>query len=132
MHPRWNSPVAALLTQTVLAALFIVLGQSGTSVKGAYDVMVSSTVIVTMIPFLFLFASALKLGGNAAVALASVVGLLTTCVAIVFAGIPAADDPNKTLAIVKVVASTLVMLVAGAAIYRAGRQRALNVELHHR
>ena len=40
MHPRWNSPVAALLTQTAFAALFIVLGQSGTSVKGAYDVVV--------------------------------------------------------------------------------------------
>ena len=124
MHPRWNSPVAALLTQTAFAALFIVLGQSGTSVKGAYDVMVSSTVIVTMIPFLFLFASALKLSGNAGVALASIVGLCTTCVAIVFAGVPASDDPNKTLAVVKVVTSTLVMLVAGAAIYRTGRQRA--------
>ena len=77
-----------------------------------------------MIPFLFLFASALKLSGNAGVALASIVGLCTTCVAIVFAGVPAADDPNKTLAVVKVVTSTLVMLVAGAAIYRTGRQRA--------
>jgi hypothetical protein len=94
--------------------------------------MVSSTVIVTMIPFLFLFASAMKLSGNAAVALASLVGLFTTCVAIVFAGIPAADDPNKMLAVIKVVASTLVMLFAGAAIYHSGRLRALNVELHHR
>jgi|SRR5580698_2767572 amino acid transporter len=131
-HPRWNSPVAALLSQSVLAAIFIVLGQSGTSVKGAYDVMVSSTVIVTMLPFLFLFGSAWKLSGNAGVALAAIVGLFTTCVAIVFAGVPAADDPNKTLAVIKVIGSTVVMLAAGAAIYRAGRQKALNVELHHR
>ena len=131
MHPRWNSPVAALLTQTALAALFIVLGQSGTSVKGAYDVMVSSTVIVTMIPFLFLFAAAVKLSNNAGVAIAAMVGLFTTCFAIVFAGVPAADDPNKVLAVAKIVGSTAVILVAGAAIYRAGRRRATNGDIHH-
>jgi amino acid transporter len=131
VYPRWNSPVAALLTQTALAALFIVLSQSGTSVKGAYDVMVSSTVIVTMVPFLFLFASAVKLSGNAAVACAAIVGLCTTCVAIVFAGVPAADDPNRSLAVIKVVGSTAMILAAGTAIYGFGRRRAQNVELHH-
>lgn len=125
MHPRWNSPVAALLSLAVLAAVFVVLGQSGTTVRGAYDVMVSATVIVTMVPFLLLFASALKLGGNASVAIAAIVGLLTTCVAIVFAGIPAADDPNKALAIIKVIGSTAVILAAGAAIYWRGRRHAV-------
>ncbi len=124
IHPRWGSPTVALVTQAVLTALFIVLGQSGTNVKGAYDVMVSSTVIVTMVPFLVLFAAALKLGGNAVVAAAAVVGLFTTCVAIAFAGIPGADDPNKTLAVVKIAGSTAVILLIGAAIYAAGRRRA--------
>ncbi len=60
MHPRWGSPVAALVTQAGIAAIFIFLGQGGTTVRGAYDVLVSSTVVITMVPFLFLFASALK------------------------------------------------------------------------
>jgi len=138
MHPRWGSPVAALVTQAAIAALFIFLGQGGTSVSGAYDVLVSSTVIITLLPFLFLFAAALKLrgavgspheiripGGAATVCIAALIGLATTLVAIVFAGFPAADDPNKTLAIVKVIGMTVLVLAAGLAIYVRGRRRAL-------
>jgi hypothetical protein len=46
-------------------------------------------------------------------------------VAIVFAGFPAADDPNKTLAIVKVIGMTVLVLAAGLAIYVRGRRKAL-------
>jgi hypothetical protein len=46
-------------------------------------------------------------------------------VAIVFAGFPAPDDPNKTLAVVKVIGLTGLMLAAGLAIYVRGRKAAL-------
>ncbi|MBV8198520.1 MAG: APC family permease, partial [Candidatus Eremiobacteraeota bacterium] len=129
MHPRWGSPVAALITQAAIAAAFIFLGQGGTSVKGAYDVLVSSTVLITMVPFLFLFASALKLrpgstAGRTLVVTAAVVGFLTTLVAMIFAGFPSGDDPNKTLAVVKIVGLTAMMLLGGVAIYLLGKRRA--------
>ncbi len=137
MHPRWGSPVAALVTQAGLAMVFIFLGQGGTSVRGAYDVLVSSTVVITMVPFLFLFASAIKLraqrqtpemvpipGGKATVSIAAIIGLATTVSAIVFAGFPADDDPNKLLAVLKVVALTALMLLAGVVIYALGRRNA--------
>lgn len=139
MHPRWGSPVAALVTQAGIAAIFIFLGQSGTSVRGAYDVLVSSTVVITLVPFLFLFASALKLraerwtpelfpipGGKWTVAIAALIGLATTITGIVFAGFPADDDPNKALAVVKVVGLTAMMLFSGVAIYLIGRRRAIS------
>jgi glutamate:GABA antiporter len=138
MHPRWGSPVAALLTQAAIAAVFIFLGQASTTVRGAYDVLVSSTVVITMVPFLFLFAAALKLrgspqtaetvripGGKWTVSVAALVGLATTLTAIVFAGFPADDDPNKTLAVVKVIGLTALMIFAGVAIYLAGKRKAL-------
>jgi glutamate:GABA antiporter len=138
MHPRWGSPVAALLTQAGIAALFIFLGQGGTSVRGAYDVLVSSTVIITLLPFIFIFAAALKLrnephtremvpipGGKWTVAFAAIIGLATTVVGIVFAGFPADDDPNKALAVVKVIGLTAAMLLSGIAIYWIGRRKAL-------
>jgi amino acid transporter len=138
MHPRWGSPVAALITQAAIAAVFIFLGQGGTSVNGAYDVLVSSTVIITLLPFVFLFASALKLrgaagssgeiripGGAATVCVAALIGLATTLVAIAFAGFPAADDPNKTLSVVKVIGMSVLVLVGGLAIYARGRRKAL-------
>jgi amino acid transporter len=125
MHPRWGSPVAALVTQAGIAAIFIFLGQGGTSVKGAYDVLVSSTVIITLVPFLFLFASALKLRGRAWIVVpAALIGLATTAIGIVFAGFPADDDPNKALAVTKVIGLTAIMLVGGAAIYMLGRRKA--------
>jgi glutamate:GABA antiporter len=139
VHPRWGSPVAALVTQAGFAAIFIFLGQGGTSVRGAYDVLVSSTVVITLVPFLFLFASALKLrdepatpamvrilGGKWTVSAAALIGLTTTVVAIVFAGFPADDDPNKVLAVVKVIGLTAMMLFSGVAIYLLGRRKALS------
>jgi amino acid transporter len=143
MHPRWGSPVAALITQAAISALLIFLGQSGTSVKGAYNVLVSSTVITTLVPFLFLFASAIKmhaepatsatiriLGGKWTVLAAAIVGLTTTLIAVVFAGFPAADDPNKVLAVVKVVGLTAAMLFSGVAIYLLGRRKAAERRSH--
>ncbi len=137
MHPRWGSPVAALITQSAIAALFIFLGQGGTSVKGAYSVLVSSTVVITMVPFLFLFASAIKMhasaatantiripGGRWTVLAAALVGFATTLIALVFAGFPADDDPNKLLAVAKVIGLTAAMLLSGVAIYLLGRRRA--------
>ena len=61
LHPRWGTPWVALLTQTVIGAVFMFLGQAGTSVKGAYDVLVSMGVITYFIPYLYLFASMFKL-----------------------------------------------------------------------
>ena len=41
LHPRWHTPYVALLVQAGIAAVFIFLGQAGTSVRGAYQVLVS-------------------------------------------------------------------------------------------
>ncbi|HLX26656.1 MAG TPA: APC family permease [Candidatus Cybelea sp.] len=141
MHPKWGSPVAALVTQSAIAAIFIFLGQGGQSVRGAYDVLVSSTVVITMVPFLFLFGSALKFrgkkqtqdmvsipGGKLTVSLAAVVGLATTISAIVFAGFPADDDPDKVLSVVKVIGLTALMLLSGVAVYLLGRRKALRAQ----
>jgi len=143
MHPRWGSPVAALITQAAISAVLIFLGQSGTSVRGAYSVLVSATVITTLVPFLFLFASALKmhaepataatvriLGGKWTVFVAALIGLTTTLIAVVFAGFPSADDPNKVLAVVKVIGLTVLMLFSGVGIYLLGRRRAAERHSH--
>jgi len=136
MHPRWGSPVAALLTQAVIAAFFILLGQGGTSIKGAYDVLVSTTVIITFIPFIAVFASAIKLhsgdapggiripGGRVTVTAAALLGLFTTAASIVFAVFPPGDEPNKVLAVIKILGLTAVMVGSGVVFYRlGGRQR---------
>src|SRR5579884_277547 len=123
MHPRWHSPVAAILTQVGLSTVFIILGQGGTSVKGAYDVLVSSTVLITMVPFLLLFASAIRLRATPLVTLAAVVGLFTTVSSLVLSAFPAPDEPNKALAVAKIVGLTAIMLGSGVVLYYFGSRR---------
>ena len=136
MHPRWNSPVAALIWQSAIASVFILLSQGGTTVKGAYDVLVSTTVIIVLLPFLLLFASAIKLasefrgpetvripGGRWTVIVAAYVGLATTACATILGVFPADDDPNKVMAVVKVLGLTALMVFSGVAVYAHGNRK---------
>jgi amino acid transporter len=136
IHPKYGSPHVSLLLQAAVAALFIFLGQAGTSVKGAYDVLVSMTIIGYFIPYLFMFASMIRLqseatgpavlrvpGGRPVATLLGGLGFAVTSAAICLAMIPAADEPNKVLAVTKVVGLTGVLLLGGAAVYFSGKRR---------
>ena len=136
IHPRYGSPYVSLLVQAGIAAGFILLGQAGTSVKGAYDVLVSMAIISYFIPYLFMFASMIRLqrepagpdvirvpgGRPVAVALASL-GLAVTTVSIILALIPAPDEPNKLLAVTKVAGLTILLVAGGSLVYFLGRER---------
>ena len=137
LHLRWKTPWVALLTQFLLGVVFIFLGQAGTSVKGAYDVLVSMGVITYFIPYLFVFAAMIKLqrepagpdvirvpGGRTMAKLVATVGFLTTTLTIVLSLIPQPDEPNKPLAVFKVVGGCGALLMIGVAIYVAGKRRA--------
>ncbi len=138
LHPRWKTPWIALLTQFALGALFIFLGQAGTSVKGAYDVLASMTVITYFIPYLYVFAAMIKLqgepagpevirvpGGKPVAVLIAILGLMTTTLTIVLSVIPQPDEPNKLLAVIKVVGGSAALVAIGAGIYWTGKRRAI-------
>ena len=144
MHPRWGSPVAALLTQAGIAAVFIFLGQAGSSVATAYNDMVNATVLITMLPFLLLFASAVKLclqprnpeamripGGRVTVTICAIVGFATTTGAAVLSVIPPDDEANKVLHVLRILGMTLLLVAAGAAVYLLGRRRAASFNSSH-
>jgi len=136
LHPRWGTPHVALLLQAFVAALFVFLGQAGTSVKGAYDALVSMSVISYFIPFLFLFGSMIRLqkeaagpeairvpgGKPVAIVLASL-GFATTAVSIMLSVIPPENEPNKGLAVVKVVGLCTLLVAIGTAIFWRGNSR---------
>ena len=61
-------------------------------------------------------------GPRVAVALA-VLGFTTTAVSIVLACVPGADEPNKALAVKKIVGSSLVLVAIGVVVYWSGRRR---------
>jgi amino acid transporter len=135
VHPKWGTPWVALLAQALITGVFVFLGQAGTSVRGAYDALVSMTIIWYFIPFLYLFSAAIKLrgeakipgfripGGSAGVAVLGVAGLLTTLASIALALFPAESDPNQLFAVIKVVGLTVVMIGVGVAVYWRGKAR---------
>ncbi|MGH7580566.1 MAG: APC family permease, partial [Gemmatimonadales bacterium] len=124
VHPKYGSPHVSLLVQAAVAAVFIFLGQAGTTVKGAYEVLVSMSIIGYFIPYLFMFASMIKLqsepaplgvmrvpGGRPVATLVGGVGFCVTAAAIGLALIPAEDEPNRMLAVTKVAGLTGVLLL---------------------
>ena len=137
LHPRWGTPVNALLTQALIAVVFVVAGQAGTTVRGAYEVLVSMTFLVTFIPFLFVFSAAIKLssrppgpegwrvpGGRPVLVVLTTIGQLITLASIVLSSIPAHDEPNEPLAMAKVIGGTLLLVAAGVVTYVVGHRKA--------
>ena len=136
LHRRWRTPWMALLTQGLIGAVFIFLGQAGTTVKGAYDVMAAMTVITYFIPYLYVFAALFKLqdepagpeviripGGKPIARLVAVVGFLMTTFTIIFSCVPQPDEANKPLAVLKIVGGSLVLLAIGAWLFQAGKKK---------
>jgi amino acid transporter len=137
LHPVYGSPTVAIMSQAVIAGVCAVLGQAGTSVKGAYDVLVDMTVITTLLPFIMLFGSAIRLsagarapgetripGGRLTVVACSLVGLGTTLGAIGLAMVPPPDEVDPALSVLKVVGMSALLLFAGTAVYLSGKARA--------
>jgi amino acid transporter len=136
VHPRFGSPYVSLLAQAAIAVLFIILGQAGTSVKGAYDVLVSMAIISYFIPYLFMFAALIRVqrqpagpevmrvpGGRLVAIVVGTIGFLTTMLSIGLALIPSDDEPNKPLAVTKVAGLTALLVVTGALVYLSGQRR---------
>ena len=103
--------------------------------RGADDVWVSIGVITYMVPYLFSFASLVKLqnkrrGGRFAHAGWEGCdggdrggGIFSTTFAIVLSLIPSPDEANKLLAVSKVVGSAAVLIALGVPIYWWGRSK---------
>jgi amino acid transporter len=136
LHPRWGTPVFALVTQAVLAALVALLGQAGETVQGAYSVLVRMALIPTYVPFLFLFAAVIRLerepvgqrvvrvpGGRVGALLLAGLGLGATAISTILAVVPPAEEENKGWAVMKVVGLALCLIVIGSAVYACGRWR---------
>lgn len=136
-HPKWKTPYVALLVQGVLAALFIVAAKVGSSVHTAYLLLVDATLIVYFIPYLYMFAAAIKLrptiartpgaipvpGGKWGSLLANGLGLLTTFAAIILALVPPSDTTEKTAFFLKVFIGCGAFVAAGFVLYTLAERR---------
>lgn len=143
VHPKWQTPYVAMAVQAVLAAVFIFLGQAGTSVKGAYDFLVGMGVISYFLPFLYMFTAVIRLqkepagpgvmripGGKPVAVLMALLGLFTTIISSILACIPPNDEPHKIFAVVKLIGSSACLVGVGAVIYWIGKRRYARSMIH--
>ena len=135
IHPRFRTPWIALIVYGLAGIITAILGQAGTTVRGAYDVLVSMSLITLFIPYLLLFAALIRLvrrgaltrlplPGGAPVAIAlAVLGFASTALTIVLSTVPAPDDAHPALALAKVLLSTLAIILTGLVVFAIGRRR---------
>jgi amino acid transporter len=137
IHRRFQTPWVAIAVYGIAGAAVALLGQAGTNVRGAYNFLVSMSVIAFFIPFMFLFASMIRLqrvpvgpevrrvpGGRPVALCLGAVGMTSTAITIVLATIPGADELNKPLAVAKVIGSTCVLVGAAVAVFLYSRYKA--------
>ena len=136
VHPQWGTPWIAIAIYGLAGMLVALLSQAGSSVQGAYDLLVSMSIITYFIPFVFLFCAMIRLqreptppgvirlpgGKPVAITLASI-GLLTTLLTIVLSIVPASDEPHKALAVTKILGATALLVGAGIAVFYSARWR---------
>src|SRR3984885_15077439 len=135
IHPRWKTPYVAVISYGLAGMLFGLLSQAGTSVKSTYDLLVSMSLITYFIPYLFVFAAMIRLqsrpapadairlpGGKRVAIPLACVGFFSTTAAIILAAFPGEHEYNPGVALFKIVAMTLVVLLAGMAVYLRGQR----------
>jgi len=143
-HPRTGAPVAAILTQSVAVVALVIfseVSQGRGGLKMAYDFLVAMTVISYTLPFVFLFAVYLKIqerpapagawtppGGTSAARLVGWMGLAASFSAILCTLVPAADQADKGIYVLKLLIASGVLILWGVLVYIWGARRAMAVQ----
>lgn len=149
LHPRYKTPWVSVLGQGLFGILFVFLGQAGASVGGAYNILVAIAVVITMVPFLFLFASMIRLqdrprfpdqlrsGSASAFGSSSsftsltplsaralgAIGFASAGFATFLSLIPPLEEPHQFLYLVKLLGSTGLLIVLGLLLFHVGKRR---------
>ena len=135
VHPRWRTPYVAILTQAVLASLFLlvsVLGR-GTTVERAYLVILDTMLLVYFIPYIYLFLCyltdqlrgarpAASLPAAAKAAIIGLSGLALTLFAMFIATVPPGGTEEPWLFRVKVIGGAAACVLLGGVVYFRGRR----------
>ncbi len=118
LHPRWHTPHVAILTQGGACTVFLLAMLSGESLRVGYQLLVDMTVITYFIPFLYLFAAALRHGRRAS----AVSGLAVTAAAIAFSLVPPAGVDSVWLFEAKLAGGCLLLIGAARIAFLRGRR----------
>jgi len=136
IHPKWRTPYISIIVQAVLSAFVLLISQINETTRGAYQVVIDITIILYFIPFLYMFAAAIKLanrpdrasnphavlipGGRLGVWIACGLASAVTLLSIIVSIFPPGDSSNRLLFVVKVAGSTVFAIALGLILYFRG------------
>jgi len=139
LHPKWKTPYIAILVQAAISAIILVLSNVNETLSGAYEKLISITVIVYFVPFLYMYAAAIKLlyredratdpravlvpGGRLGMWIMGALGFVVTFASIGFSLVPSKDVVDKGLFVFEVAGGTIFAIGFGLALYWRGARR---------
>jgi amino acid transporter len=127
LHPRYRTPHVALIVQSLaasaifLASVFFTVAGRSTSIQEAYDILVSLTILIYFVPYLYLFAAQGRLLPDAprwAIAL----GFTATAVSLGLTFVPPPGS-NVITYEVNLIVQAAVVLGVGLALYAWSKRR---------
>lgn len=144
IHPKWRTPWVSILVQAGISCAILLLIQLNESANSAYQILVDAGTILNFIPFLYMYAAAMKLagradrkessnavlipGGKVGVWIAGTLGFFVVLMGIALSMIPPGETENKWLFEGKVIGGTGFFLFVGLLLYwRGSRQKLASV-----
>jgi amino acid transporter len=137
LHPQYGTPWIALLVQGTITSVILLASISGSTIHDAYVVLLDMTVILSLLPLLYIFASlpvlrrraagrndgiTLVAGGGLGCWVWATVGFATTAFAIITSMIPP-EGTRPALFIAKVIGGSALLVGAGLLFYFNGSRR---------
>jgi glutamate:GABA antiporter len=136
IHPRWKTPYVSIIVQATVSGIVLLLSQINETTRGAYQGLVDVAIILYFIPFLYMYAAAIKLAGRAdrnenpqavlipggkfGVWLTCGIAFAVTFACIFFSLIPPGDVTNKVFFEVKVAGTSIAAVALGLGLYYRG------------
>ncbi|HET9742992.1 MAG TPA: APC family permease [Terriglobales bacterium] len=133
IHPRWRTPYISILIQAIISAVVLILSQINETMSGAYQVLVDAAIILYFLPFLYMYAAAIKLsyrrdrrqkpgavlipGGRAGVWLVGALGFSICLLAMALSMIPPGETTSKSIFEMKLIGGTGIAILIGLALY---------------
>jgi glutamate:GABA antiporter len=123
IHPRWGSPHVALITCAVLCGTLTALSLTGSSVAEAYEVLLKATVVINLVPFVYIFLALMTLDtARRAQRVAGAIGALVTAGGIVAAFLPSEDVTNVPVFELKMAVGVFGPLLIGLWLFARSRR----------
>jgi len=115
LHPKWRTPWVVLLVQGVACSVFLLLAQPGETVRSGWQLLMDMDILVTFVPFGYIFLAGAKFGLRWSAA----AGLLVTVLAMALALVPPEHASSVLLFEIKVIGGSALLMLLGWLVFRS-------------